>query len=85
MAQFFPRGPRLAVVGSTRFWHHQSGPTWREILGRLAHVVVVIEGRPATGHEVKFVRQNGAFIIPVGRLGALGEKVFDRVTCPRPR
>ncbi len=56
----------------------------REVLARLGQVYLVIEGGPATAHEITVARQRGAVIVPVARTGGYAAEVFAADCPPAP-
>jgi hypothetical protein len=54
----------------------------REILGRVGHVYLVVEGGPGTEHEVAVATSRGAPVIPLGRSGGHAGELHPRLACP---
>jgi hypothetical protein len=54
----------------------------REVLGRVGHVYLVIEGGPGTQHEATVAARRGATVIPVGRTGGYAGELHLRLSCP---
>src|SRR5262245_25029797 len=54
----------------------------REVLGRIGHAYLVIEGGPGTEHEAAVAAGRGVAVIPVGRTGGHAGELFPRVHCP---
>ena len=66
-----PQGPRLAVIGSTSFWHPQSEAT-----------CIAVEGGPGTAHEAAVAMSRDATLISVGKSGGHAAEVYPRVSRP---
>jgi hypothetical protein len=54
----------------------------REVLGRVGHAYLVIEGGPGTEHEAVVAAGRGVPVIPLGRTGGHAGELFPRVRCP---
>ncbi len=54
----------------------------REILARMAHVCLVIEGGPNTWHEVTVAADAGIPVIPLGRTGGCAGDVYSQLVPP---
>ena len=54
----------------------------REVLGRVGHLYLVIEGGPGTEHEVAVAAGRGVPVIPVARTGGHAGQLYPRVSCP---
>ena len=54
----------------------------REVLGRVGHVYLVIEGGPGTEHEAAVAAGRGAPVIPLGRTGGHAGELYPRARCP---
>ena len=54
----------------------------REVLGRVGHVYLVIEGGPGTEYEAAVATGCGVPVIPVGRTGGHAGELHRRSVCP---
>jgi hypothetical protein len=54
----------------------------REVLGRVGHAYLVIEGGPGTEHEAAVAAGRGVAVIPVGRTGGHAGELHPRAWCP---
>jgi hypothetical protein len=54
----------------------------REVLGRVGHAYLVIEGGPGTEHEAAVAAGRGAPVIPLGRTGGHAGELHPRACCP---
>jgi hypothetical protein len=54
----------------------------REVLGRVGHAYLVIEGGPGTEHEAAVAAGRGVPVIPLGRTGGHAGELYFRVRCP---
>jgi hypothetical protein len=54
----------------------------REVLGRVGHAYLVIEGGPGTEHESAVAAGRGAPVIPLGRTGGHAGELYSRASCP---
>ena len=54
----------------------------REILGRLSHLYLAIEGGPGTVHEAQVALSRGAVIIAVGRSGGHAGDLYPKLVRP---
>jgi hypothetical protein len=73
------RGPcNNGITLSAGIDYHES----REVLGRVGHAYLVIEGGPGTEHEAAVAAGRGAPVIPVGRTGGHAGALHSRASCP---
>jgi hypothetical protein len=54
----------------------------REVLGRVGHAYLVIEGGPGTEHEAAVAAGRGVTVIPLARTGGHAGELYPRVSCP---
>jgi hypothetical protein len=54
----------------------------REVLGRIGHAYLVIEGGPGTEHEAAVAAGRGVPVIPLGRTGGHAAALHHRTGCP---
>jgi hypothetical protein len=54
----------------------------REVLGRVGHVCLVVEGGPGTVHEVAVARARGVPVVPLGRSGGHAGELYPKLACP---
>jgi hypothetical protein len=54
----------------------------REVLGRVGHAYLVIEGGPGTEHEAAVAAGRGAPVIPLGRTGGHAGELHRWASCP---
>ena len=54
----------------------------REVLGRVGHAYLVIEGGPGTVHEAAVAASRGVPVIPLGRTGGHAGELHPQVRCP---
>jgi len=54
----------------------------REVLGRVGHAYLVIEGGPGTVHEAAVAAGRGVPVIPLGRTGGHAGELHPQVRCP---
>ena len=54
----------------------------RELLGRVGHAYLVIEGGPGTEHEAAVAAGRGVPVIPLGRTGGHAGHLHTRTCCP---
>ena len=54
----------------------------REILGRVGHAYLVIEGGPGTEHERNVASGRGMPLIPLGRSGGHAGDLYAQLSCP---
>lgn len=54
----------------------------REVLGRIGHAYLVIEGGPGTEHEAAVAARRGRTVIPLGRTGGHAGELHSRASCP---
>lgn len=54
----------------------------REVLGRVGHVYLVIEGGPGTVHEGEVAAARGVPLIPLARTGGHAADLYARTACP---
>lgn len=57
----------------------------REVLGRVGHVYLVIEGGPGTVHEGEVAAARGVPLIPLARTGGHAAELYPRLACPPAR
>ncbi|MDY3557111.1 hypothetical protein R5W24_006298 [Gemmata sp. JC717] len=54
----------------------------RELLGRVGHVYLVVEGGPGTAHEATVAAGRRVPVLPLGRTGGHAADLHIRTTCP---
>ncbi len=54
----------------------------RELLGRIGHVYLVIEGGPGTQHEASIVASQKLPIVPLARTGGVAGELYVNSACP---
>jgi SLOG cluster4 family len=54
----------------------------REVLGRVGHAYLVIEGGPGTAHEAAVAAGRGVPVIPLARTGGHAGELYARAGCP---
>jgi len=65
------------TVGAGNNYHER-----REVLGRVGHAYLVIEGGPGTAHEAAVASGRGVPVIPLARTGGHAGELYPRVSCP---
>lgn len=76
-----PRGVGPCDSGVT-LWAGIDFHDRRELLGRVGHAYLVIEGGPGTGHEAAVAAGRGVPLIPLGRTGGHAGDLHPQICCP---